>query len=87
MPGNSEANRRGHHRRGGFVGNFVFSLTDHARQPAASWFENIQSGAPPLAPLLFPNLATLAATGLWVLYQELTGPAEARPNNRSGAER
>jgi hypothetical protein len=114
---------------GGFVGNFVFSLTDHAqngffnplewlpvitsafaigfltvpfvmdvtgpylrlcgavlavqavigvvgfllhvaavqRQPAATWFEKILSGAPPMAPLLFPNLVVLAAIALWVL--------------------
>jgi hypothetical protein len=114
---------------GGFVGNFVFSLTDHAqngffnplewvpvvtsacaigvlavpfvtevsrpyvrltavvlamqvlagivgfglhasgiaRQPAASWLEKILSGAPPMAPLLFPNLAVLAGIGVFVL--------------------
>jgi hypothetical protein len=114
---------------GGFIGNFVFSLTDHAqnaffnpvewvpvvtsacaigvlvapfivdvtvpylrlcaavlavqalvgvlgfglhlasvvRQPAAGWFDKILSGAPPMAPLLFPNLVLLAGIGLWVL--------------------
>jgi hypothetical protein len=120
---------------GGFVGNFVFSLTDHAqngfynplewlpvvssacaigalavpflidvtpsylrlcaavlalqaltgvagfllhaaavvRQPAASWFEKILSGAPPMAPLLFPNLAILGGIGIWVLLEWQTG--------------
>jgi hypothetical protein len=119
---------------GGFVGNFVFSLTDHAQngfynplewvpvvtsacaigvltvpfvmeiapsylrlcgavlavqavagvagfglhasavaqQPAASWFEKMLTGAPPMAPLLFPNLALLAGIGLWVLHSMLT---------------
>ena len=114
---------------GGFVGNFVFSLTDHAqngfftpvewvpvvssafaigflavpfaaavgaaylrlcaavlaaqalvgvagfgfhaasvwRQPAASLFERVLSGAPPMAPLLFPNLVVLGCIGLWAL--------------------
>jgi hypothetical protein len=114
---------------GGFIGNFVFSLTDHAtngffnplewvpvvssafaigclvvpfvaavdaryllfcavvlmiqalvgvvgfglhataitRQPGATWFERILSGAPPMAPLLFPNLVILALISLWVL--------------------
>ncbi len=114
---------------GGFAGNFVFSLTDHAqngffnpiewlpvvssacavgvlavpfivdvtrgyltlsalvvgveavvgvlgfgvhivavsRQPAASWFEKVLSGAPPMAPLLLPNLAILAGIALWSL--------------------
>jgi hypothetical protein len=117
---------------GGFVGNFVFSLTDHAQngffnaiewvpvvssaftigflvvplvmtvdegylrlcaavlglqavvgivgftyhglsivhQPAATWFERTLSGAPPMAPLLLPNLAVLAAMALWPLWLE-----------------
>jgi len=114
---------------GGFFGNFVFSLTDHAQNgfyhwtewipvissafavgfltapfftavtqrfllvcgivlgiqaavgvlgfflhaeanlhgPAAKMWMNFIFGAPPLAPLLFPNLVLLAAIGLWVL--------------------
>jgi hypothetical protein len=118
---------------GGFAGNFVFSLTDHAQNgffhwtewiPVASsafavgflaapfltpvsrrflwlcalvllvqagvgvlgfylhtaanldgssplWFENFVHGAPPLAPLLFPNLVLLAGIGLAVLGKEL----------------
>jgi hypothetical protein len=112
---------------GGFIGNFVFSLTDHAqngffnplewvpvissafaigcllvpfvmhvslpylwfaaavlavqalvgimgfglhvwadvRQPAPTLFERVLSGAPPMAPLLFPNLVLLALIALW----------------------
>jgi hypothetical protein len=114
---------------GGFVGNFVFSLTDHAqngffnplewtpvlssalaigfllvafasrvnvaflklcaavllvqaaigvagfalhaaadlRQPGATLFEKVLAGAPPMAPLLFPNLVVLALIALWSL--------------------
>ena len=114
---------------GGFAGNFVFSLTDHAmngffnpmewvpvvssafavsfllvpflieatrrflmvcaavlaaqamvgligfglhlravlRQPGPTLFERLLTGAPPMAPLLFPNLVILALIGLWVL--------------------
>jgi hypothetical protein len=114
---------------GGFAGNFVFSLTDHAqnaffnpvewlpvatsafavgflivplvmrvprsylklcvailtvqalvgvlgfllhvradlRQPGASWFATMLSGAPPMAPLLFPNLVVLTLIALWAL--------------------
>jgi hypothetical protein len=114
---------------GGFIGNFVFSLTDHAqngffnplewvpvassaiavgfllvpflmrvnqtyvrlcalvllvqaivgvlgfgfhaaadlRQPGGTLFDRILSGAPPMAPLLFPNLVILGLIGLWVL--------------------
>ena len=46
---------------------FGFHLASVARQPAAGWFEKILSGAPPMAPLLFPNLVLLAAIALWVL--------------------
>jgi len=120
---------------GGFIGNFVFSLTDHAqngffnpvewvpvvssafaigflivpfatevgipylrlcgailvvqalvgligfglhaeadlRQPAGSLFERILAGAPPMAPLLFPNLVVLGGIGLWALSQQPGG--------------
>ena len=118
---------------GGFVGNFVFSLTDHAqngffnplewmpvvtsalavgfllvpfisrvnvaylklcavvllgqavvgvigfvlhaasdfRQPGATLFEKILAGAPPMAPLLFPNLVVLALIALWSLSRDM----------------
>jgi hypothetical protein len=118
---------------GGFVGNFIFSLTDHAQNgfyhwtewiPVVSsaftvgflaapfatrvgreflrlcgwvlviqagvgvlgfalhmagnrhgasprWLDNIIHGAPPLAPLLFPNLALLAGLGLWAMAIQL----------------
>jgi hypothetical protein len=119
---------------GGFVGNFIFSITDHAQNgfyhatewipvatsafavgfllapflttvsrpylrlvglvltiqaaigllgfywhlradlqgPSPQWFDNLINGAPPLAPLLFPNLALLAAIGLWVMDRQLS---------------
>ena len=118
---------------GGFAGNFVFSLTDHAmngffypvewipvvssafavsfllvpflidatrrflmlcavvlgvqalvgligfglhlravvRQPGPTFFERLLTGAPPMAPLLFPNLVILALIGLWALGRRL----------------
>jgi hypothetical protein len=118
---------------GGFVGNFVFSLTDHAQNgffhpaewvPVVSsafavgalatlflatvsrsllaycggvllvqaavgllgfyyhaaaivrgtsvlWFEKLIFSAPPLAPLLFPDLVVLAGIGLWALSSNL----------------
>jgi hypothetical protein len=117
---------------GGFIGNFVFSLTDHAgngffnplewvpvaasavavgfltvpllmqvslryldlcvgillleacigawgfilhalgnlRGPSIHAFDNFIYGAPPLAPLLFPNLMVLGVIGLWQLRAE-----------------
>ena len=119
---------------GGFVGNFIFSLTDHAgngffkslewvpviasaiaigflavplmakvsrsylylvafvllleagvgiwgfllhalsnlRGPSIHAFDNFVYGAPPLAPLLFPNLVLLGLIGLWRFRQTLT---------------
>jgi hypothetical protein len=118
---------------GGFVGNFIFSLTDHAQNGFYHWtkcipvvssafavgflvapfctpvgrpylrlcaavmaaqaavgllgfylhteanlhgtsprmLENFIQGAPPMAPLLFPNLVLLAGLGLWVWWREL----------------
>ena len=46
---------------------FGFHLASVARQPAPHWFEKILSGAPPMAPLLFPNLVVLAAIAIWTL--------------------
>jgi hypothetical protein len=125
---------------GGFTGNFVFSLTDHAtngffnraewvpvvssafavgfllvpllmavtrrfltvcatvlgvqalvgvmgftlhlravfRQPGPTFFERLLTGAPPMAPLLFPNLVILGAIGLWVLGRRLPPSAKTR---------
>ena len=119
---------------GGFFGNFVFSLTDHASNgffrpvewlpvitsafavsflrvpfvvrvgqrflilcaaillvqaivgvigfglhviadldgPSSGLFENIVHGAPPFAPLLFPNLVLLSSIALWELRRHLT---------------
>jgi hypothetical protein len=52
----------------GVIGFFLHAAAV-ARQPAASWFEKVLTGAPPLAPLLFPNLVLLATIGLWVLHR------------------
>jgi hypothetical protein len=119
---------------GGFVGNFIFSLTDHAENgffnrlewipvvasalaigflmsallarqsrgflalcgavlllesavgvwgfilhaernlagPSVHLFNNLIYGAPPMAPLLFPNLAALGLIGLWQLARAST---------------
>jgi hypothetical protein len=52
---------------------FGLHVASVARQPAASWFEKILSGAPPMAPLLFPNLVVLAAIALWTLSRSGLG--------------
>jgi len=48
----------------GVLGFALHVLAD-THQPAASFFERILNGAPPMAPLLFPNLVVLAAIALW----------------------
>ena len=52
-----------------FVGlaGLGFHAQSVLRQPAQTVFERILSGAPLLAPLLFPNLVGLALIALWVL--------------------
>lgn len=50
----------------GIVG-FWFHLRMNFYTPGASLFEKSIYGAPPMAPLLFPNLVALALIGLWQL--------------------
>ena len=50
----------------GVIG-FGFHAASDFRQPGASLFERVLSGAPPMAPLLFPNLVVLGCIGLWAL--------------------
>jgi hypothetical protein len=50
----------------GIVG-FGFHAASALRQPGATLFERILSGAPPMAPLLFPNLVLLGLIALWGL--------------------
>ncbi|HET9833681.1 MAG TPA: hypothetical protein VFP91_18295 [Vicinamibacterales bacterium] len=47
------------------VAGFVLHSAADLRQPGVTLFERILSGAPPMAPLLFPNLVLLAAIALW----------------------
>jgi hypothetical protein len=62
----------------GLVGVIGFALHAAAdfRQPGASMFERILNGAPPMAPLLFPNLVVLGWIGLSVLLRQAAGRAE-----------
>lgn len=52
-----------------FVGvlGFWYHLQANLEAPGASFFDKIVNGAPPFAPLLFPNLVWLAFIGLWTL--------------------
>jgi len=48
---------------------FVLHAAADLRQPAPTLFEKILSGAPPMAPLLFPNLVLLGWIALWALVR------------------
>jgi hypothetical protein len=47
------------------IAGFVLHSAADLRQPGATLFERVLSGAPPMAPLLFPNLVLLSAIALW----------------------
>jgi hypothetical protein len=46
---------------------FWFHMEANLIAPGSSVFERLVNGAPPMAPLLFPNLVGLALIGLWAL--------------------
>ena len=57
----------------GFVGvlGFVLHIAADLEGPSGSLFENLVHGAPPFAPLLFPNLVLLSLISLWALREHL----------------
>jgi hypothetical protein len=61
----------------GIVG-FWFHLRMNFYTPGVSLFEKSVYGAPPMAPLLFPNLVALALIGLWELAAHM--PDEPAPS-------
>jgi len=56
-----------------FVGalGFWFHMQANMIEPGHSIFDKLVNGAPPMAPLLFPNLVGLAFIGLWALLPHL----------------
>jgi hypothetical protein len=62
-----------------FVGvlGFWFHLQANLIEPGHGVFDKLVNGAPPMAPLLFPNLVGLALIGLWALIPHVP---EASPN-------
>jgi hypothetical protein len=52
-----------------FVGvlGFWFHMQANLVEPGNSLFDRLVNGAPPMAPLLFPNLVGLAFIGIWTL--------------------
>ena len=50
---------------------FYFHLRANLAAPGISLFDKFVNGAPPMAPLLFPNLVGLAFIGIWTLTEHL----------------
>ena len=63
----------------GLVGvlGFLLHVAADFEGPSSSAFSNIVHGAPPLAPLLFPNLVLLGLIALWALNKRLPQPPDA----------
>jgi hypothetical protein len=61
------------------LAGFTFHAAADFRQPGASLFEKVLSGAPPMAPLLFPNLVVLGAIALWALADHVPNHGTALP--------
>jgi hypothetical protein len=49
------------------IWGFALHAASNLRGPSLHAFDNFIYGAPPLAPLLFPNLVLLGAIALWRL--------------------
>jgi hypothetical protein len=50
---------------------FWFHVQANLVEPGHSFWEKLVNGAPPMAPLLFPNLVGLALIGLWALIPHI----------------
>src|SRR5262249_53084779 len=50
---------------------FVLHSMGNLRGPSVHAFDNFVYGAPPMAPLLFPNLMVLGVIGLWQLRNKI----------------
>ena len=63
-----------------FVGilGFWFHVEANLIEPGHSLIERLVNGAPPMAPLLFPNLVGLALIGMWALIPHLDEAAPSR---------
>jgi len=61
----------------GVVG-FWFHLRMNEFAPGVSLFERTVYGAPPMAPLLFPNLVALAVIGMWELASQMPEESASR---------
>ncbi|MFZ0735164.1 MAG: hypothetical protein WAM79_22800, partial [Candidatus Sulfotelmatobacter sp.] len=50
---------------------FWFHMRANLLEPGHDLFDKLVNGAPPMAPLLFPNLVGLAIIGIWTLIPHL----------------
>jgi hypothetical protein len=57
---------------------FWFHLQANLIEPGSSLFDKLVNGAPPMAPLLFPNLVGLAFIGMWALIPHMEEMQKAR---------
>jgi len=57
---------------------FLLHMEADLEGPSNNMFQNIVHGAPPFAPLLFPNLVLLSLIALWVLRQHVTSVDDAK---------
>ncbi len=57
---------------------FWFHLRANLVEPGARLWDKLVNGAPPLAPLLFPNLVALAWIGMWALTPHVPEPDNGR---------
>jgi hypothetical protein len=63
-----------------FVGvlGFWFHMRANLVEPGRNLFDKLVNGAPPTAPLLFPNLVGLALIGLWTLIPHVSESGAGR---------
>jgi hypothetical protein len=57
---------------------FWFHIQANLVEPGHNLFDRIVNGAPPMAPLLFPNLVGLALIGMWALLPHLEEATSSR---------
>jgi hypothetical protein len=57
---------------------FWFHIQANLVEPGYSLWERLVNGAPPIAPLLFPNLVGLAMIGIWALLPHLEEATHGR---------
>ena len=66
------------------VAGFVLHVSADLREPGTTLFERVLAGAPPMAPLLFPNLVVLGLIALWALARHLPeSDAEAAARSKT----